>query len=212
MTIEQAFRDDFPPAMLQELADGVRHVIVRTEAGLAELLHNDDEKRNLRPWLRRALMEQTLRGVAELHPEVANAESRLDESGFWFHVHLNIGRFIITQHALADDEVALRPAGYKEQAAAANQLFLFDDVNDIDIPDDTTPLYAVLVYGRCPDNSLAFAKIKFPKPNVANGFLQGEIDLIAQFPTFIGTALTTAPVEEILESEMPVMLQNNTGA
>ncbi len=211
MRIDDAFRCDVPITMLQELANGVQQAFAGAEAELMQVLNHEDEQRNLRPWLRRSLMEQMLRGMADVHPESVMLKSHLDESGFWNHVHLKIGRFWITEHALPDDGAVLRPAGYKQQAAVQNQLFLFADSHDINIPENATDLYAVLVYGRAKNNSVGFAKIKFPMPDVSDGYLYGEIDLTAEFPHIFGAPTPSAAVVLIEEPGMPEFLPTNAG-
>jgi hypothetical protein len=213
MDVVSLFQGQVPELLCRDLASGVQEIYSRTEDLCEEILLHHEERRNLRPWLRRSLMEQMLRGIVELHPGVATLYSQVDESGFWNHVMLKCGRFWITQHTQPDDTSALSPAGYKLEAASLNQMLLFPDSHMPVVGEELGDLYAVLVHGRAADNSVGFAKIKFPLPNVADGFFPGEIDLIAAFPEIFASPEPGAVEEFIPEPSVPVILvQNDVGA
>lgn len=206
MRIDQLFLDEVPRHILQRLAEGFRAVYARTEAVLMETLLFEEQRRNLRPWLRRELTEQMLRLIAEEHPSIVQWKCEVDQSNFWFHVSIKIGRFWLTQHTMQSEDTTLRPAGYKERAAKMNQSLLFDDAFDIVDGTASDAHWAVILHKRTLDNTPDVLKILFPKADLAEGFCFGEIDLISEFPAVFNEQTAETEIEVIVEPTSPEII------
>lgn len=170
----------------------------------------EEEKRNVKPFYRRGLVEAEMRSIASRFDGVS-AEPVLDEGGFWWHSRLIFGRIILTQSAAGRPDQELRPSRYKTKyASAKNQLYLFD-VEDSEVDALT---YAVLTHGQSKISPFLpeFAVIRFPKPNL-DGFYRGVIDLFEEFPDVVQANASDRSSDEIKihEPRGPILLDEGSG-
>lgn len=201
MKAVDVFRAACPDGFLRDIAGGLASVYALVDDHVRSILRYNEEISNTMPWVRRGLVEQMLRDVAAGYPSQITV--KMERGGLWFRAELSMGRVTLTQYAAFDPELSLRPAIYRTELAKKNrQMSLFPDFQEIDIPEDSD-LYAVLLHGRRPDTfgRVGSAVIKFPMPNVSEGFFDEEIDLFEEYPEAFANLDT--PHEVIEDTAIP---------
>lgn len=197
MDVVERFRNAFPQAFLQQVSYGVREGYHLAALDCEHLFLYAEERANALPSIRRARIEQMLRTVTASFSELIELPIK---TGFWFHREIRAGEFVFTQCGSSDPESPLRSANYKEALAGGNiYLSLFPDF-EIGQPDpDQAKLYAVLLHGWVAGNRsrVDHAMIKFPKENLEDGFYDGHIDLMAEFPEAFGYSAADEVIDDV---------------
>ncbi len=197
VNVVEKCRDAFPWEFFRHisygLAEGYHLAVLDSE----HLFSYAEERANVLPILRRERIEQMLHDKAAGFPGLLELAV---QTGFWFHREIKAGEFVFTQCGSADPESPLRAANYKEALANGNrQLSLFHDL-DIGQPDPSQPkLYAVLLHGWVAGNRsrVGHAMIRFPKENLEDGFYDGCIDLMAEFPQAFGYSVDDEVIDDL---------------
>lgn len=167
------------------------------------------ERRNLRPFYRRALIKRSIRGIAEQFPEHVVAEAvRYEDKGFWFHTRVICnGDVALTQNTVPYPHFVVRNSYFRDcYASPSNQLYLFPDLAPEQLPSDSL-LYGIIVHGKSAESPLfpGFAQVRFPKPGLA-GYHLASIDLFDEFSEVVVEKTTelpgTLPDETELEPEL----------
>jgi hypothetical protein len=201
MRAVEVFKSACPEGFLRDVAGGLSSAYAAADSQTRGALRRDEEIANTYPWMRRGLVEQMLRDVAAGYP--SKIVAKVERGNFWFRAELKFGRINLTQCAAFDPDMALRPAIYRTELAKLNQpKSLFPGLTEFDAMDDGQ-LCAVLLHGRRASSyaKVRIAVIKFPKPNIADGFYDDKIDLCAEFPEAFLDVDT--PIEAIPEPAIP---------
>lgn len=129
----------------------------------------------------RASVEQSIRAVAERHPQIdASAEWNAGRTSF--HTELRIGRILLTASQVPTPFSPVRDARFRDTLAEASQLSM---LNSKKPPPKEGFLYALLLYGSNDDlrTAPAFARIQFPLPD--GKYVGVGIDLFIRFPNVV---------------------------
>ncbi len=214
------FRVHVPAGFLRKVLAKVYDCYAFADAQCNEFFE-EPEAVNMRPFYRRALVEQSLReavggfgGVAAT--AVRGPVGEKGQGGWWFHTLVRCGPVAFTQNTVGDANAFVRPSYFRRGYAAMNrQLFLFPQ----DEPDrgngpgqlpEGIRLYGILLHGQSGRAPLPnFAVIRFPNYDY-DGYLPGSIDLFQEFPDMVAEhtkALAVSSVEvEQVEQPMPQLL------
>jgi hypothetical protein len=156
------------------------------------------EALNLRPFVRRGLIEQSLREVSKGYPGVSATSERglIGENGqtsWWSHTLVRCGVVAFTENTVGDPNELVRPSQFRQGYAASNrQLLLFaleEALGQTERPPvmEGVKLYGILLHGQSPDAGLpGFAVVRFPNYEY-DGYLTGSVDLFARFPAVVAS-------------------------
>jgi hypothetical protein len=167
------------------------------------------ERINTRPFIRRALVERSVRDIARQFPGQITAEAvRHEDKGFWFHTRVVCnGDVALTQNTVPNPDILVRNSCFRNcYAGPNNQQYLFPEMAPDDLPNDSL-LYGILLHGRSPESAVTpgFAQIRFPKRRLS-GYYQERINLFMEFPEVVDEKVAELPQlagEEIeLEPEL----------
>jgi hypothetical protein len=197
VNVVERFRNAFPQAFLQQVSYGVSEGYHLAALDSEHLFSYAEERANVLPGIRRGRIEQMLHTVTVSFPALTESPVK---TGFWFHREIRGGEFVFTQCGSSDPDSPLRSANYKEALAGGNiYLSLFPDLN-VGQPDpDQARLFAVLLHGWVAGNRsrVDHAMIKFPKEKLEDGFYDGHIDLMAEFPEAFGYSVDDEVIEDL---------------
>jgi hypothetical protein len=116
--------------------------------------------------MRRALFESKFRKLARVHGLSATSFRNSKQTSYY--TLARAGRLVITQSAVQHEWQMARPAGFRAQHAAVNDIFSYPLLPGIadDVPHlyDPGEIYAILFHGPDPTNprEFGFAAIGFP--------------------------------------------------
>jgi hypothetical protein len=170
----------FPPAFMDATASAVLWCYRRSFAWCNKQLA-EEEARDLRPYLRRCMIDDRLRKLAKEYGLQATAE--WNKAKNVHHTKIIGGRVVLTISAVDDPRRLPRRANFRNTYARDNQLLL-PGMEDVEPPPDPdAALYAILCHGPSPENPRlpAFANIRFPLPQCTN-WAPGRIRLFERFP------------------------------
>lgn len=146
---------------------------------------------DLRPILRRSMIERDLKPLAESHGLVVSVVQTT--KGKSFHTEVKGKNVVLTVSAVDTPQSMFRDAVFRQNLARA-QMHLFDENCVADNP----PLYAVLLHGpHRKQNQPRFGVVAFPQPDCKNYIT--KLSLFSKFPQVIEQLTTKATVERIVE-------------
>ncbi|MGD0655851.1 MAG: hypothetical protein ABSA16_16060 [Thermoguttaceae bacterium] len=162
------------------------------------------ERTNVRPFLRRGLIEKSIRDIARTFPEQIKAESiRSENKGFWYHTKVICsGDVALTQSTVPHPDEIVRSSFFRNRYASDhNQLYLLPELAPEDLPSDSL-LYGIIIHGRSINNARfpGFTQVRFPKPNL-DGYFKSIIDLFVEFPEVVNEKKADLPIS-ISSNEM----------
>jgi hypothetical protein len=121
------------------------------------------QRKDLRPYLRRANIEANLHSLAQRYENIEASVSPND-AGNCSHLRLRSGAVFLTESKVESPSAVVRPAGFRKRYSRFHQLSMFPEDNEV-VPQDDD-LYAVLLHG--PDDRdqdvLGFLSVGFPTP------------------------------------------------
>ena len=179
------FESEVPAALLEDLC----RAIVGAYSDAFAFCQDEfpmAQRHDLLPVYRRARIEQSVAAMAGRHPDVAATACRNDARNS-YHERLQVGRFILTVHAVGSDDEVVREAKHRRGYARDAQLDLF--ARDEPPPPDA-PIYAVVLHVPSSDQrgpvgvGVCFPNMEF------SGYVGERIDLRARFPQVFGAAET----------------------
>jgi hypothetical protein len=141
----------------------------------------EEEARDLRPYVRRCMIDARMRQLAQEHSIRGTAEWNIAKNVH--HTKIVAGRIVMTASAVDDPRRLPRQADFRDGYARDNQPLLPAMQELEPPPDPDAPLYAILCHGPSVDNpSLpAFADIRFPLPGCL-AWAPGRIRLFERYP------------------------------
>ena len=195
------FLKDVPNGLLGNLTTAVKDAYFQSNVIVESQGLGTPERRNLIPWQRRAQVEHRVKSAALRfgEPVVVTTEN----TGYWNHVVLKVGRFRITQSTVASESASLHPAVYKQRyASEQTQLLLEFAKKDLQKSNEEEKYFYLVFLHRAAFNKdqPEFISIKFPQADLSC-FHAGSVDLLAMFGNEKSSAAT--PVEEIVDETVP---------
>lgn len=150
-----------------------------------------DQAADLRPMVRRAMIERDVKPLAESHDLKANVVRTV--KGKAFHTEIRRKNVVLTISAVDTPQSMFRDAAFRKNLASA-QMDLFDpNSSSADLP-----LYAVLLHGPTRNQSAPrFGVIAFPGADCKNYI--AKLALFCKFPVVIEQLTTKATPERIAE-------------
>jgi hypothetical protein len=169
----EIFRHHAPSLYLEELAQMLPNAYLQANAALQGLDLDEPESKNLYPLLRREFIETNFRRVSEKH----GFTCRTQRNGFFFHLEVDIGPFVLTV-SKDDNDFSPEEAVYKRNLALKQLLLPFVEYdNESWLKNPRTSYYAMLLHEPRKDRTGPKSMmIRFPKANL-DEFHEGEIDL-----------------------------------
>lgn len=168
----RSFQRDLTRALLAECPEA--HALCREHFDAPEC-------HDVKSHVRRALVEQAVRGVAARHGY--DALAMINASRSHYHTLIRAGRVILTISHVATPQTVVSSAEFRKTYARDTEQFLLFEENGL--ADLDSPLYALLIYGVLPENPLRpyFVQIVFPAPQGIT-YLR-RIDLYRRFPDLL---------------------------
>lgn len=204
MNRRQVLEAELPDGFLRQLTTWMLGVY-QTAPEVAERVVEGVEQRDLLPFVRRALVEQTLRLLGEKWGMKAEAHP---SGGFWHHRRVEHGRIVITQNTSAEAESSLRYAEYKHRYSYGlfSEQELESTVAHADVGEGEQ-VYALLTHGREKGayDKLGFALFRFPKQGLEDCW-PGDFDLFDAFPDVVNRGVEKDVREEIADTAIPELL------
>jgi len=174
----EAFPRDFMRQVLMCLRDAYPIASYQAYSG-----HEQPEADNLRPFLRRAYIEENLRHIARPFSATVTATAKRGNSNWWNHTLVECGSVSFTESTVFQPDQIVRWSRDRDQYSADNrQKLLFDER----VEPSEKSLYGILLHGRegMDRAKLGFAVVRFPLPKVA-GYYESRIDLLKEFPGIV---------------------------
>lgn len=194
-SVLELFEESVPKPFLEDVLTAVFDCYAAANER-CESLFEGPEAVNLRPFVRRGLIEQSLREIAGKYSGIAATSERgiIGEKGqtsWWYHTLVRCGPVAFTQNAVGDPNELVRPSLFREGYAASNrQLLLFpmeeagDDGHRLATMQGVK-LYGILLHGQSADVELpGFAVVRFPNYKY-DGYLTGQVNLFDRFPAVV---------------------------
>ena len=199
------FREHVPRGFLQEVLVTVHDCYAdANDQCLAPF--EEPEAVNMRPFHRRALIEQSLRKIVKKFGGVTATAERVrvgnGQVGWWYHTLVRCGPVAFTQNTTSEPNELVRASHFRQQYAVTNrQLFLFPDdeatlARNLGQLPEGVRLYGILLHGQSDRAPLpGFAVIRFPNHDY-DAYLPGIVDLFQEFADIVAERRKVLTVAE----------------
>jgi hypothetical protein len=205
INLRQFFDDQVPQAVQRDLL--VRCILPAYSQALDECNERflREETHDLLPHMRRAKIEQLLRGLARQHDGLT-ADAELNTTRNAYHTRVTCGRVTFTASTVETADTIVRQAQFRDTLARTYQLhFDFAGFRDQPPPPEQHDLlYALLIH--YPDGPFSrfpsFVQVAFPSPDCLSYI--DRIDLLARFRDLPELRPTGAPEPPAGEPEIRI--------
>jgi hypothetical protein len=141
-----------------------------------------EQAHDVRPHVRRAKIEQLLRGLPARHPEIT-AVPEINDSNNAYHVRVTSGRVTFTISAVDQPTTIVRYAVFRETLARRYQMAFAGLGVEEPPPSPDALVYALIIHGPAEDDHTqrfpGFVRVVFPTSDCSDYI--DQLDLLARF-------------------------------
>jgi hypothetical protein len=203
--VAQCFLDSFPGGFLAQVPPIVKKAC-EIAANRAQKFPAP-EAHYIRPHLRRAIVESSLRAQASVFG--LHSECRINAAKNAHHTFIAAPPFSMTANQVDTPETLTRPALFRAGYALQSQIDCF--ITEAPVPVDS--VYGILLYRVHPKKLTepAFARVRFPVHDFS-GYLDASVDLLHIFGLASTADIPMEVIDEAMELEIDAMHLHKTAS